>query len=35
MDNKFYFFLIIFYIYLNATQYDNTLFSFILFSWLK
>ena len=35
MENNFLLFSIMFYIYLNASQYDNTLFSFNLFSRLK
>ena len=35
MENSFSLFFIVFYEYLNASQYDDTLFSFILFSCLK
>ena len=35
MKNKILIYLIMFYIYGNASQYDNTLFSFTLFSCLK
>ena len=35
MENKFFIVLVMFYIYLNASQYANTLFSFTLFTCLK
>ena len=35
MENNFSLFSIMFYIYLNTSRYDNTLFSFTLFSRLK
>ena len=35
MGNNVYIYFIIFYMYLDAVQYDDTLFSFTLFSCLK
>ena len=35
MENNFFIVLIMFYMYLNASQYDDTLFSITLFSSLK
>ena len=35
MENNFFIVFIMFYIYRNASQYDDTLFSFTLFSCLK